>query len=167
MGCVRATLWPLPHTSVPSTSSFRLLRIFRILRLVGFLERLNLLVRAFFLALKSVAWVAVLLVLLLYTCAILAQGFFGDSEALQREVCCVLCCCVCGVVCCDRDCDCGVCVHGVFGKQVLNGEFEIDVYDLFGTVPRAMATLVQVMTFDSWMSVSGRNTHHAPSQPHQ
>lgn len=37
-------------------------------------------------ALKSVVWVAVLLVLLLYTCGILAQGFFGDSEALDRKV---------------------------------------------------------------------------------
>lgn len=101
-------------------SAVRLIRVFRIIRLVGFLERLNLLVKAFFMALKSVVWVGVLILLLVYVFAILAQGFFGANEPLTRNV--------------------------------ANGEYGVDVYDLFGTVPRSMVTLVQIMTFDSWMS---------------
>jgi len=86
-------------------SSFRLLRIFRIVRVIGFVARLNLLVQAFLVAMKSVVWVGVLVVMAVYIFAIMAQGFFKNLKP-----------------------------------------------ELFGTVPRSMAALFQMLTMDSWAS---------------
>ncbi len=89
-------------------SVFRLMRVFRVLRLVVYVERLNILVQAFLLALQSVVWVGVLLMMVLYMFAVIAQGLFGKSEDLENNV------------------------EGV--------------QEWFGTVPRSMATLIQVTT---------------------
>jgi len=86
-------------------SSIRMLRIFRIIRVVGFVARLNLLVQAFLIAMQSVAWVGVLMLMALYIFAIMAQAFFHNIR-----------------------------------------------YDRFGTVPRTMITLFQMLTGDSWAS---------------
>jgi len=63
-------------------SALRLLRVMRVIRLLSFLERLNLLVKAFLFALKDVVWVGILIILMLYIFAILACGFFGKSQPL-------------------------------------------------------------------------------------
>jgi len=86
-------------------SSFRLLRVFRVVRVIGFVARLNVLVKAFLIAMQSVIWVGVLIIMAVYIFAIMGQGFFKDVRP-----------------------------------------------DRFGTVPRAMATLFQVITQDAWAS---------------
>jgi len=95
-------------------STLRLVRVFRVVRAVNTFERLNLLVRSFLLALQDIVWVLGLLVMFIYMCAVLANGFYGDSKALEQS-----------------------------GFQV---------HAHFGTIGRSMATLFQMMTFDSWMS---------------
>jgi len=97
-------------------SIFRLMRIFRVLRLVVFVDRLNRLVEAFLTALKSVVWVGILLFLVLYMFAVVAQGLFGKDESL--------------IAACP------------------------DTPELFGTVPRSMATLIQIMTLDNWSTIA-------------
>ena len=69
--------------SSTGTSVVRLVRVLRVVRLVGFLERLNLLVEAFLVALQDIIWVFVLVIILLYVFGILANSLFGDSESLS------------------------------------------------------------------------------------
>jgi voltage-gated sodium channel len=64
-------------------SAFRLLRVFRVFRVLSFFERLNMLVKAFVYAMADIVWVAVLIVILLYVFAILANGFFANSTSLD------------------------------------------------------------------------------------
>jgi len=66
------------ETKTSGISALRLMRVFRVVRLVGFLDKLNMLVQAFFEALKSVAWVMVLVAMVLYIAAVLAHGFFAE-----------------------------------------------------------------------------------------
>jgi voltage-gated sodium channel len=95
---------------------FRLFRVFRVLRLAAFVERLNMLVEAFLDALKSVLWVGILLMMVLYMFSVVSQGMFGKSTRLKAEV--------------------------------------PEVTTWFGTVPRSMATLLQMMTLDNWSTVA-------------
>jgi len=91
----------------------RLFRVFRVLRLVVYVERLNVIVSAFILALRSVAWVGVLLVIMVYMFAVIACGlFYKNKETLVSNV--------------------------------------PDVALWFGSVPRSMATLLQMATYDGW-----------------
>jgi len=59
-------------------SAFRLLRIFRVIRVVAFVQRLNLLVQAFISAMSSVLWVGILLLMAVYMFAIVSQTLFKD-----------------------------------------------------------------------------------------
>jgi len=63
----------------------RLMRTLRMLRLISFSERLNLLVTAWLLALNAVFWVGILLVLLIYMFAVLGHGFIGTSGTLLSD----------------------------------------------------------------------------------
>merc|ERR1711975_192928 len=49
-----------------SISTIRLLRVFRIIRMMSILDRLNMLVRAFFHACLDIVWVVMLLIVVLY-----------------------------------------------------------------------------------------------------
>lgn len=55
-------------------------RSLRIVRIISFSEKLNLLVCAWFQALQSVVWVSVLMLLLVYMFAVLGHGIIGDSN---------------------------------------------------------------------------------------
>lgn len=101
-------------------SAFRLVRIFRIVRVIGIVQRLNMLVNAFVAAMRSVVWVGVLMALCIYIFAILGQGLFKNA-----------------VVC-----------EGPPG-QPTPGHCKLGE-NRFGTVPRSMASLFQVLTLDSW-----------------
>jgi len=57
-----------------------------VLRLIVYVERLNILVQAFLLALRSVVWVGVLLVMILYMFAVIAQGLFGQNTRITAAV---------------------------------------------------------------------------------
>lgn len=96
-------------------STVRLLRVFRVIRMLSFLDRLALLVRAFFLACLDVVWVLLLVIVFLYIFAIMANSFF-NTEHLKKNV------------------------KGV------------DVDQKFGTVPRTLVTMFQVMTGDGWFT---------------
>jgi len=72
-----AMMWFVGQSS-SGLSSFRMLRIFRIVRVIGFVARLNLLVQAFLIAMKSVIWVGVLLLMCVYIASIMAQSFFNN-----------------------------------------------------------------------------------------
>lgn len=61
--------------------------------------------QAFLIAMQSVVWVGVLLLMAVYIFSIMAQGFFKDAD-----------------------------------------------YKHFGTVPRSMASLFQILTMDAWAS---------------
>lgn len=102
-------------------SVLRLLRVLRVVRLVGFLEKLDLLARAFVEALKSVAWVMVLVLIIIYIFAVLGQGFFGEmvNDTSRGHPPCP-----------NNNPDC------------------IEAW--FSTVTLSMLTLMQVMTLDSW-----------------
>jgi voltage-gated sodium channel len=63
-------------------SVFRILQLFRLIRLVSYLKRLNILVTAFLLALKDIVWVCLLVMLMLYVFAIVATNFYGKDERL-------------------------------------------------------------------------------------
>merc|ERR1711871_1610972 len=66
-----------------SISTVRLLRVFRIIRMMSILDRLNMLVRAFFHACQDIVWVLGLLIIVLYIFAIMARGLFGQSDGLK------------------------------------------------------------------------------------
>jgi len=66
-----------------SISTIRLLRVFRIIRMMSILDRLNMLVRAFFHACLDIVWVVMLLLVVLYIFAIMARGLFGKGSALK------------------------------------------------------------------------------------
>jgi len=102
-------------------SVFRLVRILRIIRVISFLDKMVYLVSAFLKGMESVMWVLVLWVIALYIFAVLAKGFFGDSDHLRREL------------------------KGV-----------VDIEHQFGTIPRAMVTLIAFYTYDS-TSIIQRN----------
>jgi len=70
-------LYALEGYTTAGLSIFRLVRILRVVRLIGFLKKLNMLVYAFLEALKSVGWVMVLVVMLIYIFAVFATGIFG------------------------------------------------------------------------------------------
>jgi len=94
-----------------------LIRVFRVLRLVVYVERLNILVSAFILALRSVLWVLLLLLIFVYMFAVMATDVFWHNDAAMRAQ-------------------------------------QPAVYLWFGTVPRSMATLVQIMTYDNWADIA-------------
>jgi len=94
-------------------STVRLVRVFRIVRMMSVLDRLNMLVKAFLLACQDIVWVGLLMLIILYIFAILAQGFFRT-------------------------------------QTLKDAGFEVDSH--FGTIPKTMFTLFQVMTMDSWYS---------------
>jgi len=93
-------------------SALRLIRIVRVVRLVTFVTKLNILMNSFIDALRSAIWAFALVILALYTFAILGKSFFGDSGTLKNQY--------------------------------------PEAADRFSTIPRSMAALVQVMTFDNW-----------------
>jgi len=68
-----------------SISTIRLLRVFRIIRMMSILDRLNMLVRAFFHACKDVVWVLALLLIVLYIFAVMARGLFGKGGELRSS----------------------------------------------------------------------------------
>ena len=99
-----------------------MMRVFRVLRLVVFVERLNVLVSAFILALRSVLWVLLLLFLIIYMFAVVATDvFWKENEDMRRNL--------------------------------------PTVFVWFGSVPRSMATLVQVATYDNWADIAREMQH--------
>jgi len=73
------------NTGQFNVTVMRLLRSLRVVRIVSFSEKLNLLVSAWLQALSSVFWVSVLLVLLVYMFAILGYGLIGDSTFFTED----------------------------------------------------------------------------------
>lgn len=63
----------------------RLLRVFRVLRMISMSARLGQLVRAFLHALQSVAWVGMLMMLVLYMFAVLATSFFQEVDNVPES----------------------------------------------------------------------------------
>jgi len=111
-------------TESSGVSVLRLLRVLRVVRLIGFLEKLNLLAMAFIEALKSVAWVMILVLIVVYIFAVLGQGFFSDLVTGQDGT----------PPCPNNRPDC------------------IEAW--FGTVTFSMLALFQVMTMDSWSDMA-------------
>lgn len=66
-------------------SQFRLIRVLRVIRLVGMFERLTTLVEAFIHACTQAAWVGVLCFIIFYIFAILARELFGRSAKLRKN----------------------------------------------------------------------------------
>lgn len=113
------TVAHITNTSGTSAiSTIRMVRVFRIIRMMSILDRLNMLVRAFFYACQDIVWVLALLIIVLYIFAILARGFFGKGDALEKA------------------------------------GFDQDA--IFGSLPRTMLTMFQIMTLDSWSSQIAR-----------
>jgi len=75
-------------SSGSAVSVLRMLRVLRILRVISFSERLNLLVTAWLLALNSVVWVVVLVLLMIYIFAILTKGIIGDDDFFTGDPTC-------------------------------------------------------------------------------
>lgn len=71
-------------TAVASVT--RLLRIFRVARLVSSLKELEVILSSFVNSLSAVTWVAVLTVIMLYIFGVIATLSFGRSEALAKAV---------------------------------------------------------------------------------
>jgi len=67
-------------------SVVRLVRILRIIRVISFLEKMVYLVSAFIKGLENVFWVLVLWTISLYIFAVMAKGFFGDSDYLKEQL---------------------------------------------------------------------------------
>merc|ERR1712166_55174 len=123
----------MPATSSSGLSALRLVRVLRVVRVMGIFQNLNLLVTAFLRAMKSAIWVAVLLVMVIYIFAILGRGFFGDVGSLENH--------------CDAN-------DAKPGERCYPGnEATWAASNQFRNVPRSMATLLQVMTGDSWASM--------------
>ena len=74
----------ISSAETPGLSSLRLLRIFRVIRLLGMFERLATLVQAFFDAMVQVLWVGILIFIMIYIFAVLGQGFFCCSGNLDE-----------------------------------------------------------------------------------
>jgi len=60
--------------------------VFRVLRVAGRLSKLNVLIQAVMHSLKSVVWVALLLLIVLYVCGVLCTNLFGRNASLVRDV---------------------------------------------------------------------------------
>ena len=108
-----------------STTVVRLLRIMRVTgrlarigRIVAFYERLAVLCVSFLQSMKSVCWVLLLIVLVLYVFAVLGVELFKDATELQA-------------------------------KLKAGGNGNIDLKRQFGTIPRAMVTLLQYTAYDN------------------
>ena len=113
-------------------STLRLVRVLRVVRVMGIFQNLNMLVTAFIRAMKSAVWVAVLLVMVIYIFAILGRGFFGDTGSLELH-------------CATENLQPGE-------RCYPSNEATWAASNQFRNVPRSMATLLQVMTGDSWAS---------------
>lgn len=66
-------------------SQFRLLRVLRVVRLVGMFEKLANLVEAFWEALKCAAWVGILCFVIFYVFAVMAKSLFHNDEKLRAS----------------------------------------------------------------------------------
>jgi len=116
---IELTIAYITDTSDTSAiSTIRMVRVFRIIRMMSILDRLNMLVRAFFYACQDIIWVVALLIIVLYIFAIMARGFFGKGDDLAKA------------------------------------GFEQE--SMFGSLPRSMLTMFQIMTLDSWSSQIAR-----------
>jgi len=126
--------WVSGEGSAAGLSVLRLMRVLRVIRVIGFLEKLNLLVHAFVEALKCVAWVMILVLIVIYIFAVLGQGFFGNmvSDPSKGEPPCP-----------NNDPDC--------------------IEHWFGTVMYSMLTLLQIMTMDSWGGISSTTGSQYPA----
>ena len=72
-------------SNAPGISAFRLLKIFRVIRLLGKFERLATLVEAFLGALGQAMWVGIFVFIIFYISAVLATGLFGHSGNLDAN----------------------------------------------------------------------------------
>merc|ERR1719473_1708931 len=102
-------------------SALRVIRMFRLVRLIRLLKmfkELWLVVHGLLESLKTLGWVSLLLLLVLYICAIFTTMLIGQN-------------------------------HSTFDAYVLDSG-GWDHEEFFGTVPRSMYTLFQVVTLENW-----------------
>lgn len=121
-------------SSAAFLSNFRLIRVVRILRLIGMFEALSSLAEAFVLATKQACWVAVLVLVVFYMFAILTRELFGDNAALRwtqhtRAV---------------------LWASDMCARCRQNPDY---MPEWFSTVPRSLITLFQLMTMDDWANI--------------
>lgn len=105
------------------TSVLRLFRVLRLVRILGRLEGLSVLIRSFLFSLQSVGWVGVLMILFIYMLGVMATTVMGQNEELMADV-------------------------------VASGSSDAVLW--WSTVPRSMVTIMQVMTGDSWVAQIAR-----------
>ena len=102
----------------------QLVRLLRILRIIKFFSTLKKLVNALMKAMSSVLWVVVLIILYIYIFAVAAVVLFGSFD-----------------------------IDGSEAEEFTNLTEGGTLRQYWGSVPRAMATLLQLMTFDDWLSM--------------
>jgi len=64
------------------TAALRVVRVLRLVRIIGRFERLNTLIEAFMFSLYSTMWVGVLMILFLYIFGVMATNLFGHDMAM-------------------------------------------------------------------------------------
>jgi len=117
-------------TKTPGLSALRLIKILRLVRLIGMMKRLATLAQAFVAAMKQVAWVMVLFIIVLYIFAVLAQGFFHSPTLTERA-------------------DINIPPWGTCDAD-LDSTYSCHDPRIFRNVAQSMISLFQVMTFDDW-----------------
>jgi len=117
-------------TDTPGLSALRLVKILRLVRLIGMMKRLATLASAFVMAMKQVAWVMVLFILILYIFAVLAEGFFNSPTINDNQNITI----------------------PPYGHCDADDDQTYSCYDprVFRNVIQSMVSLFQIMTFDDW-----------------
>lgn len=140
--CMSATsTWILSFVS-PSTGAqlqslyvaSRLLRILTVTRLIGIFASsrgLSLLISGFMDAIKTIFWVAIIVIFMLYACAVFLTITIGQDHSTYEPY------------------------------KLLSGGW--DYQEFFGSVPRSIFTLFQIITLDDW--ANGVARHVMTNQP--